>query len=126
MMRQDQFIYIIDDEESVGKALSRLADSAGFKAEVFHSAQSFLDSVPLNDAHGVLILDLRMPGMGGFELFQKLKEFHCELKVIFITGYAEPGDRERAMREGAVGFLLKPFQDASLLELIHSATEDKK
>lgn len=126
MMRQTRSVFIVDDDESVGKALSRLVRSAGFEAESFRTPQSFLDSVPLDDAHGVLILDLRMPGMGGFELFQRLKEFRCDLKVLFITGHAQPGDRERAMREGALGFLLKPFSDESLLELINDAMKEDR
>lgn len=126
MENQSGQIYLIDDDPSVRAALCRLIGSAGFKVESFSSPQIFLDSVPLNDARGVLILDLRMPGTDGFALQKKLKEFRCDLRILFITGHAQPGDRDHAMREGAIGFLLKPFNDESLLELINGVfTEDR-
>jgi FixJ family two-component response regulator len=64
-----------------------------------------------------------MPEMDGFELQKKLSEFRCPLKVIIITADARTGDRERALKKGAVGFLLKPFHDESLLELIEAGID---
>jgi len=113
-------MYLVDDDASLRKAIKRLLRSAGYGAETFSSARSFLDSVPLHDAEGLLILDLRMPGMDGFELQDKLNELRCALKIIIITADAKVGDRERALQNGAVGFLQKPFQDESLLELIRA------
>jgi FixJ family two-component response regulator len=76
-----------------------------------------LDSVS-PDAEGILILDLRMPGMDGFQLQQKLKDLNSQLRIIFVTAHAKAGDREYAMAEGARGFLFKPFDEHSLLNLI--------
>lgn len=115
-------IYIVDDDESAHKALKRLLCSAGFEADTFSSARAFLDSVP-SDAEGILILDLRMPHMDGFKLQVELNEFHSRLHIIFITAHALTGDREYAIAHGAYGFLQKPFDDHSLLELIDSLME---
>jgi len=125
MFKASPKIYIVDDDEAVLKAISRLIRSAGFKAETFNSAQIFLDSVPL-DTKGVLILDMRMPDIGGFELQKKLNALHSDLQIIFITAHAMAGDRERAIEEGAKGFLQKPFDDGSLLGLIDSVTSEKE
>lgn len=113
-------IYLVDDDNSLRTAIRRLLRSAGYSIETFHSARSFLDSVPLHDAQGVLLLDLRMPEMDGFELQEKLNELHSSLKIIIITADVKEGDRDRALRSGAVGFLQKPFHDESLLELIEA------
>ena len=112
-------IYIVDDDEEYRKALKRLLSSAGYFAECFPSARSFLDSVPV-DAKGYLLLDLRMPDMDGFQLQQKLKELHYNLKIIIITAHAQSGDREYLLDQGAYAFLMKPFDDESLLELINA------
>ena len=110
-------IYIVDDDQAFRTSLKRLLSSAGYFAEGFPSARSFLDSVPA-DAEGFLLLDLRMPGMSGFELHEKLKELHYKLKVIILTAHAQAGDRESLLNKGAYAFLMKPFNDESLLELI--------
>jgi FixJ family two-component response regulator len=103
-------IFVLDDDESVRRALRRLIVSAGFQAETFPSLQSFLDSVPL-ESQGILILDIRMPGSDGFEVQRKLILQGSPLKIIFITAHAEAGDREYAMKTGAIGFLQKPIND---------------
>lgn len=110
-------IYIVDDDEEYRKAIKRLLLSAGYFAETFPSAQSFLDSVPAG-TEGYLLLDIRMPQTSGFELQTKLSKLHSNLKIIFMTAYAQPGDRECAMERGAYAFLMKPFDDESLLELL--------
>jgi CheY-like chemotaxis protein len=71
-------------------------------------------------------MDLRMPGMDGFELYKKLKEFRSELEVIFITADARPGDRDYAIQAGAVAFLQKPFQEESLLYYIRKIARETK
>jgi len=113
-------IYLVDDDDSLRIAIRRLLRSAGYAVETFASARTFLDSVPLHDTQGILLLDLRMPEMDGFELQEKLNELHSSLKIIIITADAKEGDRDRALRSGAVGFLQKPFHDESLLELIEA------
>jgi FixJ family two-component response regulator len=119
----DDHIYVVDDDAAFRKSLVRLLKSFGYFVESFPSAQSFLDSVPVDYKTGVLILDLRMPAMNGFELQQKLKEYRSTLKIIFITADAQPGDRDHAILQGAIGFLQKPFHDKSLVELIQEAFE---
>jgi two-component system response regulator FixJ len=111
-------IYVVDDDSKYLKSLNRLLTSAGYSVETFSSAQSFLDSVPVNYTTGVLILDLRMPGMDGFILQQKIKKLRSQLQVIIITADAQPRDREQAIKSGAIGFLQKPFQEESLFELV--------
>jgi FixJ family two-component response regulator len=118
-------VYIVDDDESVRRGLSRLLKSAGYETEVFSSAQSFLDSVT-PDTKGILILDVRMPDIDGFELQKKMNDLRFKLQTIFITAYAQAGDRERTMEGGAKGFLLKPFSDESLLDLINSITFERR
>jgi two-component system response regulator FixJ len=111
-------LYIVDDDSKYLKSLKRLLAAAGYSAETFSSAQSFLDSVPINYTTGILILDLRMPGMDGFILQQKIKKLRSQLQIIIITADAHPGDREHAIKSGAIGFLQKPFQEESLFELV--------
>ena len=113
-------VYLVDDDDSMRKALHRFLRLNGYAIESFSSARSFLDSVPSHEAEGFLLLDLRMPGMDGFELQEKLKELHCFLKVIMITADARTGDREHALRNGALGFVQKPFDNRTLVELIEA------
>jgi FixJ family two-component response regulator len=119
-------IYIVDDDEAFRKSLKRLLESSGYFAESFSSAQTFLDSVPVSHSKGIVILDIRMPGMDGFELQEKLKELHSELEIIFITADANPGDRGYAIQSGAVAFLQKPFQEESLLYYIRKIARETK
>lgn len=121
MLNTQPKIYIVDDDESVRKALGRLMKSAGYSAEAFSSAQGFLDSVS-PQTKGILILDIRMPEMDGFELQKKLKALDSRLEIIFITAHAEAGDRRQAFEAGAKGFLDKPFSNELLLDLIDNLT----
>jgi FixJ family two-component response regulator len=95
--------------------------SAGYSIESFPSAQSFLASVLATYKTGVLILDLRMPGMDGFDLQQRLNKLASRLEIIFITADVQPGDREHALLFGATTFLLKPFKEEVIFETINSA-----
>ena len=116
-------IYIVDDDRAYGKSLVRLLKSVGYSVESFLSAQSFLDAVPVADNTGVLILDLRMPGINGFDLQKKMNELASRFDIIFITADAQPGDRDHAIKAGAIGFLQKPFQEEPLLELLSLAMD---
>ena len=117
-----RLVAIVDDDESVQSALQDLIESDGLSALCFGSAEQFLDSGARHEA-GCLIADIRMPGMSGLELQAKLKAEQCPMPVIFITAHADAKMKIRAMREGAVEFLSKPFNDAVLLEIVHSALE---
>jgi two-component system response regulator FixJ len=114
-----QTVYVVDDDDSVRRAVGRLLRSAGHAVETFPSAEEFLRAVPA-DATGVLVLDLRMPEVDGFELFRRLRERDSALKVIFATAFAEPGDCEAGIRSGAIGFLVKPFEASGLLDLVEA------
>ena len=113
----------MDDDESVQRALQDLIESDGLCVLCFGTAEQFLDSEALRDA-ACLIADIRMPGMSGLELQAKLKAEGCRLPIIFITAHGDAGVRIQAMREGAIEFLTKPFNDDVLLEIVHAAIED--
>ena len=117
-----RLVAIVDDDESVQRALQDLIESDGLSALCFGSAEQFLDSEARNKA-ACLIADIRMPGLSGLELQAKLKAERCPIPVVFITAHGDAEMRIHAMREGAVEFLSKPFDDAVLLEIVHTALE---
>jgi FixJ family two-component response regulator len=111
---------VVDDDESVRESLPDLLREFGFTAQAFASAQEFLLSGCLDNT-GCLILDVVMPGMTGPELQQELKRRGKEIPIIFITGRKDENVRTQVLRQGAVGFLLKPFSDEALLAAIQTA-----
>ncbi|MDH4242006.1 MAG: response regulator [Phycisphaerae bacterium] len=115
-------LYIIDDDPHFGRSLKRLLNCRGFQAEYFMSAQSFLDAVP-SGQKGIAIVDIHMPECDGFSLMHKMRELHYIMPVIVITGQTQADSREIAMQRGAVGFLQKPFNEQSLLDLIEAQEE---
>ena len=117
-----RLVAIVDDDESVQRSLQDLIESDGLSATCFGSAEQFLDSQARSKV-ACLIADIRMPGMSGLELQAKLKAERCRIPVIFITAHGDAEMRIHAMREGAVQFLSKPFDDAVLLEIVHTALE---
>ena len=121
MEKTSKHIYFVDDDDVYRKSLVRLLASVGYSVESFSSAQSFLDSVPVAHKTGVLILDLRMSGMNGFDLQKRMTELASGLRVIIITADAHPGDRDHAIKSGAIGFLQKPFQEEILFECMDLA-----
>jgi FixJ family two-component response regulator len=118
-----RLVAILDDDESVLRSLQDLIESDGLSTLCFGSAEQFLDSDARNTA-ACLIADIRMPGMSGLELQAKLKTERCRIPVIFITAHGDAEMRIHAMREGAVEFLSKPFDDAVLLDIVHAALTD--
>ena len=115
-----RLVAIVDDDESVQRALQDLIESDGLSALCFGSAEQFLDSEARNKA-ACLIADIRMPGLSGLELQAKLKAEQCRIPVVFITAHGDAEMRIHALREGAVQFLSKPFDDTVLLEIVHAA-----
>ena len=113
-------ISVVDDDDSVRESLQCLIRSFGFAVEAFASAEEFLTSDRLRDTR-CLILDVRMPGMNGIELQRRLVASHHEIPVIFITAHGDEAARSQALRDGAVGYLLKPFTEEALLSAIHAA-----
>src|SRR4029077_17835340 len=120
-----RFVAIVDDDKSVQRALQDLIESDGLSTLCFGSAEQFLDSRARNEA-ACLIADIRMPGMSGLELQAKLKAEQCRIPVIFITAHGDAEMRILAMREGAVEFLSKPFDDSVLLGIVHAALDRRR
>ena len=116
-------ISIVDDDESVRTALKSLIDSVGFHAEVFGSGEEFLKSTALSQTD-CLIADVRMPGMTGLELQERLHAANSSIPIVFISAHDDKDARARGLRAGAIDFLQKPFSEESLLGAI-SAGLDK-
>jgi two-component system response regulator FixJ len=115
-------IFVVDDDLAVRDALKLLLRSVGQAVETYGSAQEFLDAYS-EDRPGCLVLDIRMPGMSGLELQQKLNEKHSILPIIFITGHGDVPMAVEAMQAGAVDFIQKPFRDQDLIDRINQALE---
>jgi RNA polymerase sigma factor (sigma-70 family) len=115
-------VYVVDDDPSMRKALERLLRSAGHDAKTFGSALEFLNfSHP--DAPGCLILDIKMPQLGGLELQERLTEKGISFPIVFITGHGTVPASVRAFKAGAMDFLQKPFKDSELLEAVARSIE---
>ncbi|MFZ7112467.1 MAG: response regulator transcription factor [Desulfatiglandales bacterium] len=113
-------IFIVDDDPSVRKSTQMLLESVGFDVRTFASAQDFLNAKSYDEL-GCLILDVRMPGISGLDLQEKLVSKKVPLPVIFITGHGTVPMSVRAMKSGAVDFLQKPFEEQDLLDAINKA-----
>jgi FixJ family two-component response regulator len=122
MSSADPVVFIIDDDAGVRAAMGRLLKSVGLKSEGFAAAHDFLQRKPYNGP-GCLILDVRLPGMSGLELQQKLIEAGVRIPIIFITAHGDIPMTVRAMKSGALEFLTKPFRDQELLDAIQHALE---
>jgi len=121
--QSSKLIAIVDDDKSVQSALQDLVESEGLSALCFGSAEQFLDSGAQRNA-ACLIADIRMPGMSGLELQAKLKADRYRIPIIFITAHGDAKMQTQALREGALKFLAKPFDNTVLLEALHAAIED--
>lgn len=116
-------IAIIDDDESVCRAVRRLVRSLGMDAETFSSGQRFIDTLEAMPSFrpDCAILDVQMPGMNGLDVQDHLVHSGNKLPVIFITAHDEVGVREKALAAGAVAFLRKPFDDELLIKTLDEA-----
>jgi FixJ family two-component response regulator len=119
-LAKSHVISIIDDDPSVREATQSLIRSLGYDAQVFASAEEYLQSDKLNDS-SCLITDLHMPGMSGTDLQDRLIADGYEIPIIFVTAYYEDRVRDRVMDAGAFGFLRKPFDDESLIACLDRA-----
>jgi FixJ family two-component response regulator len=118
-------VSVVDDDESVRESLRGLIRSVGFRVEAFASAAAFSSSEQLGETD-CLILDVRMPGTTGLELQRQLAASEHHIPIIFITAHgSDEGVRSRALRDGAVAYLTKPFSEEALLEAINSAVTAK-
>ncbi|GAA5628206.1 response regulator protein TmoT [Brucella sp. NBRC 12953] len=118
-------VYIIDDDRSVRQGLDDLFASIGMTAVSFSSVREFLDH-PRSPGPACLILDVRMPVQTGTEFFAQMAGLGIEMPVIFITGHGDIAMGVKAMRDGAVDFLSKPFREHDLLDAVHGALDAEK
>ena len=125
MTEREATVFVVDDDPSVRRGLERLLRSAGYRVEAYSSAEQFLEAGRV-DGPGCLVLDIRMPGQGGLDLQQVMAARGSLLPIIFITGHGDVPTVVRAMKGGAVDFLLKPFDDEELLAAVHQALTGKR
>ena len=124
MSSENKQIFIVDDDESVCRALSVLLVTYGFTVDTFTSAEEFFRTVP-NSALGCLLLDIHMPGLDGWGTLQHLLRLGSSRPVIIISADKNEELNKRALKARAVGFLQKPFNDQTLVDLIKVAVEKK-
>ncbi len=123
MSLEKKQIFIVDDDESVCRALSVLLDTYGFIVDTFTSPEEFFRAVP-NNVPGCLILDIHMPELDGWKTLKHLLASGSRRPVIIISADKNEGLNEKALKAGAAGFLQKPFNDQVLVELIKTANAD--
>ena len=114
-------VFIVDDDSAIRVAMQALMESVDLPHEILASADSFLEKHGENPGPGCLVLDIRMPGLGGLELQDELLRRGNSMPIIFITGHGDVPMAVEAMRKGAVDFIQKPFRDQELLDRVHKA-----
>jgi FixJ family two-component response regulator len=115
-------VFLVDDDPSILKALCRLLAAEGFETRPYSSATNFLDDFNAN-LPGCIVMDLAMPGLSGLELQSRLASSGRMRPIVFITGHGDIPSSVRAMKAGAVDFLIKPFDDHALLSAVRVAIE---
>ena len=118
----DAIVYVVDDDISVRKAMTRMFKSLGLEVATFSTAREFLDCRQ-KDVPGCLILDVQMPGLTGLELQEELVAHQVDLPIVFMTGHGDIPMTVKAMRSGAVDFLPKPVDEQQLVQTVHQAIE---
>ncbi len=121
-MNPEPTIFVVDDDQAARSSLKALAESVGYAAECFDSAQAFLEAYDA-DRPGCVVLDVRMRGMSGLELQDDLATRGVGIPIIFVTGHGDIPMAVRAMRCGAMDFIEKPYRDQVLLDRIQQAIE---
>ena len=120
IIMKNPVVFIVDDDESVRKALKRLLKSAGINARALSSAEEFLNQ-GCHNVSGCLVLDVRMPGMNGLELQEELVKSGSTMPIIFISAHEDASERDQAMKAGAITFIQKPLEDQIFIEAVNSA-----
>jgi FixJ family two-component response regulator len=118
-------VFIVDDDDRMRAAMQRLLRTVGLCAQSFATPQEFLRH-KLPDGPNCLVLDVRLPGMSGLEVQQKLNEAGTQIPIIFITSHGDIPMTVKAMKSGAVEFLTKPFRDQDLIDAIHLALKNNE
>ena len=116
-------VFVIDDDESVSKSISRLMKSIGINVRTFTSAKDFLDQ-ECQYLSGCLVLDVKMPRMSGLELQQKLIDCGSTMPIIFMSAHEDISAREQGLRAGAIAFIQKPFESRDIIELVKSTLSE--
>jgi FixJ family two-component response regulator len=123
---EQPIIYVIDDDESMLRALTNLFESVSLRVEVFGSALELLHS-SLRDVASCLVLDIRLPGLSGLDFQTELAKANIHIPIIFMTGHGDIPMTVRAMKAGAIDFLTKPFRQQEMLDAVATAIErDRK
>ena len=122
MTAADAVVFIVDDDAAMRRSLENLVRSVGLRVAAFGSAQEFLRG-DRSDVPACLVLDVRLPGLSGLELQRRMTEAGLDIPIVFITGHGDIPMGVRAMKNGAVEFLTKPFRDQDLLDAIHLALD---
>src|SRR5260221_11319853 len=122
MTESDAIVFVVDDDAAMRRSLENLIRSVGLRVEAFASAQDFLRS-KRPDVPGCLVLDVQLPGLSGLDLQNRMAEIDMEIPIIFITGHGDIPTSVRAMKAGAVAFLIKPFGDHDLIDAIQQGIE---
>ena len=123
---REPIVFVIDDDESMRRALANLFQSVGLRVEVFGSAPEMLQS-KLPDVASCLVLDIRLPGLSGLDFQAELAKANIHIPIIFMTGHGDIPMTVRAMKGGAIDFLTKPFRDQDMLDAVVMAIErDRK
>jgi RNA polymerase sigma factor (sigma-70 family) len=122
MSVEQPVIFVVDDDASAREGIEDLLQSVGLRVMTFGSPQEFLDRVR-PDAHGCIVLDVRLPGTSGLEFQKVLADAGIRLPVIFITGHGDIPMSVTAMKSGAIEFLTKPFREQALLDAINAGIE---
>jgi FixJ family two-component response regulator len=119
-MEEEPRVFVIDDDPGVLRALERLLRANGFPVEVYMSPSEFLDR-PLYEGPACLLLDLRMPELSGLDVQQRLAGKGTAMSIVFLSGQGDVPSTARAMKEGAVDFLVKPVDELQLLDAVARA-----
>jgi two-component system, LuxR family, response regulator FixJ len=118
--KSSPIVYLVDDDDAIRDSLGLLLRSVGLECAVYASALEFLEAYD-SERHSCLVADIRMPGLSGLELQQRLNEQHSDIPIIFITGHGDVPMAVNAMKSGAADFIQKPFRDQDLIDRIHKA-----
>lgn len=113
----EQIIHVVDDDEALRDSMTWMLEGNDYKVATYESAEAFLRVINPTMA-GCVVLDVRMPGMSGLELFEELDRHRCTLPVVFITGHGDVPMAVSALKKGAVDFIEKPFSESDMLRLI--------
>lgn len=117
---QEQTVFVVDDDDAVRDSIKELVESVGLQAKGYDSALAFLDSFDPQRA-GCLVLDVRMVGMSGLVLQERLNELEARIPVIVLTGHGDIPMAVQSLRSGAVDFIQKPYREQALLDSINAA-----